>query len=89
MEAQILERLDRLEEMLSKVLLAKQEWLTVQEFAKVTGLNSKYVSELCKTGKLIAAKSEERHGPHHTWRIRQTELERYQRDGIVTTGSLS
>jgi excisionase family DNA binding protein len=84
METALLERLDRIEQLIKTHILTKQDWLTVQQFAECIGLNSKYVSELCKTGKIMAARSTERHGRNFTWRIRREELERYQREGQMT-----
>jgi hypothetical protein len=72
METQILEilnRLERLEHMIQKHILTTKNWLTVAEFVTAAGLNPKYVSQLCKSGKIEAAKSTARHGPHYTWRI--------------------
>lgn len=84
MDSAIEERFDRLEALIQRHLLSVKLWLTVQEFAQAANLNPKYVSELCKTGRLVAAKSEARHGPNFTWRISAKELERYQRDGQMT-----
>lgn len=84
METALLERLDRLEGLIKTFLLTKKDWLTVNEFAQAANLNPKYVSELCLTGKIQATKSTARQGKNFCWRIRQQELERYQREGQWT-----
>lgn len=82
----VLEQLVREQhELIQTHIFSKKDWLTVPEFAKATGLTAKYVCELCKAEKLQAVKSDERHGPHRTWRIPGKELERYQREGQLTS----
>lgn len=67
---------------LLEILMLRQSrtHYTVAEFAKVTGWSEYSVREWCKSGKIKADKTKERHGAYATWRIPHSERVRFTRE---------
>ncbi len=73
----VLERLDRIEAMLEKAL-GQPDFITVAQFAKEVGMHPKYVSRLCKEGRIPAIRSAKGRGLNQEWRIQTTEVKRFK-----------
>ena len=79
------ERLDKIEAMLA-VLVERQQvrdWYTTQEFARAVGKAEFTIREYCRLGRLRAEKRQSGRGAYPQWVLSHTELERYQRDGLL------
>ncbi len=79
------ERLEKMEAMLA-VLVDRQtvrEWYTTHEFAKTAGKAEFTIREYCRLGRLRAEKRQSGRGAYPQWVLSQTELLRYQREGLL------
>lgn len=92
MEAEITNRLERIETALSAfqatlaALLernAVRQWYTTDEFARAVGLSELTVREHCRLGRLSAEKRQSGRGAHCAWALSHQELQRYQRQGLL------
>jgi DNA-directed RNA polymerase specialized sigma24 family protein len=83
--AELLERLGRMEEAI--MLLTRQrtvkDWYTTAEIAEMLGKAEFTVREWCRHGRLHAEKRRSGRGPFPAWVISQTEVLRYQREGLL------
>ena len=79
------DRLDRIERLLSSLLdrEAVKSWYSVDEFARVVGRSEFTCREWCRLGRLAAQKRPSGRGSHASWVIPHSELQRYQRDGLL------
>ncbi len=79
------ERLENIEAMLA-VLVERQtvrEWYTTHEFARTVGKAEFTIREYCRLGRLRAEKRQSGRGAYPQWVLSQTELLRYQREGLL------
>ena len=79
------DRLERIESMLSTLVERQivKDWYDVDEFARLVGKAPFTVREWCRLGRISAEKRNSGRGPHAAWVISHTELQRYQRDGLL------
>ena len=85
MSEEILTKLERLEAMLV-VLVERQtlkDWYTTQEFARAVGKAEFTIREYCRLGRLRAEKRQSGRGAYPQWVLSHSELERYQRNGLL------
>ena len=79
------DRLERIERLLSSLLdrEAVRSWYSVDEFARVVGRSVFTCREWCRLGRVAAQKRPSGRGSHASWVIPHSELQRYQRDGLL------
>jgi len=79
------ERLSNIEELLLVLVERQQqkEWYEVEEFARTVGKAPFTCREWCRLGRIKAEKRRSGRGPHAQWVISHTELERYEREGLI------
>lgn len=79
------DRLDRIERLLSSLLdrEAVRSWYSVDEFARVVGRSEFTCREWCRLCRVAAQKRPSGRGSHASWVISHSELQRYQRDGLL------
>ena len=85
MSQEILERLDRLEAMLT-VLVERQtvkEYYSVEEFAAMVGRGSYTVREWARLGRIRAEKKQSLRGKYPLWVIAHAEVLRYEKEGLL------
>ena len=79
------ERLDRIEDLL--LLLTSQQqarsWYTVEEFARLVNRSEFTCRQWCRLGRIEASKKASGRGAHAFWAIAHSELERFQREGLL------
>ncbi len=79
------ERLAKIEELLI-VLVERQtvkEWYTTQEVSRLVGKAEFTVREWCRLGRIHAEKHHSGRGSFPAWVISNTELLRFQREGLL------
>jgi hypothetical protein len=81
------ERLERIEAMLA-LLVERQgrEWYTTRQFGQAVGKSEFTIREYCRLGRLKAEKRRSGRGAYPQWVLSHTELERYQREGLLPGG---
>ena len=79
------DRLERIEHLLSSLLdrEAVKSWYSVDELASVVGRSEFTCREWCRLGRVAAQKRPSGRGSHASWVISHSELQRYQRDGLL------
>ena len=79
------DRLERIEHLLSSLLdrEAVKHWYSVDEFALVVSRSVFTCREWCRLGRVAAQKRPSGRGSHASWVISHSELQRYQRDGLL------
>ena len=84
-DAEIVERLSRLERMLA-VLVERQrvqDYYDVDEFSKLVGKRPFTVREWARLGRINAEKRKSGRGAFASWVVSHDELLRYQREGLL------
>lgn len=78
------QRLEKIEAMLVVLTERQQvrEWYTVDEFARFVGRSKFTCREWCRRGRIEAEKKNSGRGAHASWVISQSELLRFQREGL-------
>lgn len=66
-----------------RALVPPKEWYTTTEFAEIVGRAPYTVMELCRHGRLNAAKRLAGRGTNKDWSISHAELNRYQNEGLL------
>ncbi len=61
----------------------RKDWHTTEDIAQLLGKAVYTVREWCRYGRLNARKIDCGRGGEREWRISHTELERYQKDGLL------
>lgn len=81
----LLERLDRIEAALESLVRQRtvKDYYSVDEFAAIIGKAPYTVREHCRLGRLAAQKRRNGHGPHQEWVLPNSELIRFQREGLL------
>ena len=85
MFAELTVRLERIEQLLF-VLIERQnskEFYEIDEFARLVGKARFTCREWARQGRIRAAKRRSGRGAHSQWVVSDTELKRYQRDGLL------
>ena len=79
------ERLDKIEQLLLVLVERQQvrEWYSVEEFARIVGRAEFTCREWCRHGRIRAEKKESGRGAYASWAISHTELQRFQREGLL------
>ena len=79
------DRLDRIERLLCSLVEREQvkQWYSAHEFARVVSRSAFTCREWCRLGRLAAQKRPSGRGSHASWVISHSELQRYQRDGLL------
>lgn len=85
------ERLERIESLLLSLVQKERvrEWYSVDEFARIVGRAAFTCREWCRNGRILAEKKKSGRGPHAAWAISDLELLRFQREGLLPSGSAS
>ncbi len=81
----LLERLERLEGMLS-MLVERQtvrDWYTTEQAAQMLGKAAFTVRQWCRLGRIVARRKASGRGKHCAYAISHEELQRYQREGLL------
>jgi hypothetical protein len=86
------QRLEKVESLL-QILVDRQtvkDWYTTNEAADLLDRKEFTIREWCRLGRIHAQKRTSGRGPHAAWVISHEELQRYQKDGLLTVprGSL-
>ncbi len=85
MSAELMERLDRLESLLT-ILVERQtakEYYTTDEFARLVGKADFTCREWARLGRVRAEKRKSGRGAFTQWVISHQELLRFQREGLL------
>jgi len=79
------DRLTRIEAMLSVLVQGQQtrEWYSIEEFARLVGRSEFTCRQRCRLGRIAARKKACGRGAHAFWAIAHSELERFQREGLL------
>lgn len=79
------ERLEKMETMLTMLVERQQvrDWYSVEEFARAVGKAEFTIREYCRLQRLSASKRHSGRGAHASWVISHSELQRYQREGLL------
>ena len=79
------DRLDRIERLLCSLVEREQvkQWYSAHEFARVVSRSVFTCREWCRLGRVAAQKRPSGRGSHASWVISHSELQRYQRDGLL------
>ncbi len=79
------DRLDRIERLLCSLVEREhvKQWYSADEFARLVGRSVFTCREWCRLGRLAAQKRPSGRGSHSSWVISHSELQRYQRDGLL------
>jgi hypothetical protein len=79
------QRLENIEAMLAVLVERQQvrEWYSAEEFARIVGRAAFTVREWCRNARINADKKESGRGAHASWTIPQSELLRFQREGLL------
>jgi hypothetical protein len=82
------EKLDRIEAMLAVLVERQQgrEWYTTRQFGQAVGKSEFTIREYCRLGRLKAGKRQSGRGAYPQWVLSHSELERYQREGLLPIG---
>ncbi len=85
MTEQVLERLERIETLLGKLVSERtiKEWYTVAEVAQILGKAEFTVREWCRNGRVWASKRQCGRGNTKEWIISHEELTRIQNEGLL------
>ena len=85
MTEQVLERLERIETLLGKLVSQRtiKEWYTVAEVAQILGKAEFTVREWCRNGRVWASKRQCGRGNTKEWIISHEELTRIQNEGLL------
>jgi hypothetical protein len=79
---QIVERLDRIERLLTEQQTLR-DWYTTAEFAAAVGKAEFTCREWCRLGRVRGEKRASGRGKHPAWVIAHAELLRYRRQGLL------
>jgi hypothetical protein len=84
-ESVIVERLDRIESLLSDLVLQRtvKDWYSTEELARLVGKSEFTCREWCRHGRIRALKRQSGRGAHSSWVISHDELLRYQKEGLL------
>jgi hypothetical protein len=84
-ESVIVERLDRIESLLFKLVLhrAVKDWYSTDELAQIVGKAEYTCREWCRSGRIRAERRQSGRGAHSSWMISHEELFRYQKEGLL------
>jgi hypothetical protein len=78
------ERLEKIEAVLVKLVERQQrEWYSVEEFSRIVGRSEFTCREWCRLGRIIASKKNSGRGAYAAWVVSHSELQRYQREGLL------
>lgn len=79
------ERLERIENLLALLVERQQtkEHYSTDEFARLVNKAEFTVREWCRLGRIRAEKQRSGRGAHPAWVIAQSELLRYQKEGLL------
>jgi len=79
------EKLERIEAMLVLLVERQQvrEWYSTKEFARAVGKAEFTIREYCRHGRLRAERKASGRGAFSSYAISQSEMLRYQRDGLL------
>lgn len=79
------DRLTRIEAMLTVLVQGQQvrEWYSIEEFARLVGRSEFTCRQWCRLGRIEARKKASGRGAHTFWAIAHSELERFQREGLL------
>ena len=85
MSEQILERLERIETLLDRLVRQRtiKEWYSVAEAAQILGKAEFTVREWCRQGRVWASKRQCGRGNTKEWIISHEELTRIQNEGLL------
>ena len=85
MSEQILERLERIETLLDRLVSQRtiKEWYSVAEVAQILGKAEFTVREWCRHGRVWASKRQCGRGNTKEWIISHEELTRVQNEGLL------
>lgn len=85
---EVIERLGRMEDAL-RTLVERQtikDWYGTDEVAKIVGKAEFTVREWCRLGRVNAEKRGSGRGKYQSWVVSHAELQRLQRDGLLSAG---
>ena len=85
MTEQVLERLERIETLLDRLVSERtiKEWYTVAEVAQILGKSEFTVREWCRLDRVWASKRQCGRGNAKEWIISHEELTRIQNEGLL------
>jgi hypothetical protein len=80
------ERLERIESLLVSLVEKERvrQWYSVEEFARIVGRAAFTCREWCRNSRIVAAKKKSGRGAHAAWAISDAELQRFQREGLLS-----
>jgi hypothetical protein len=87
-DEEMLKKLENMEAMLV-VLVERQrvrDWYSTDQFAQLVGKAEFTVREWCRLGRVHAEKRMSGRGAFPAWVISHVELQRYQREGLLSLG---
>lgn len=64
----------------------QKDYYSTDEFAKLKGLEPKTVRDNLSAGRLKGIKRRDGHGRSQRWAIPHEELQRYEREGLLSPG---
>lgn len=85
MNEQIVERLQRIEQQLERLLDSRltQEWYDTKTVAEILGKSAYAVREWCRHGRINAQKRASGRGAAKEWMIAHDELQRIKAEGLL------
>lgn len=86
--SQLQQKVDLLSEQITQLLDSvktqqKQDWYTIEQFARIVDKAEFTVREWCRDGRVNADKQRSGRGRHQSWTISHSEIERYHREGLL------
>jgi hypothetical protein len=66
-----------------------KDWYTTAEIAQIVAKSEYTVREWCRHGRIKAVKRKSGRGPHAAWVVSHDELQRYEREGLLSIPALN
>lgn len=83
------DRLTKIESLLLVLVERQQQkdWYEIEEFARIVGKAPFTCREWCRLARINAEKRRSGRGAHAQWVVSHDELQRYQREGLLSIRS--
>ena len=84
--SEMVQRLGRMEDILNQLLQQHtvKDWYSTEEVAQILGKAEFTVREWCRNGRVHAEKKGSGRGKYQAWVISQEEVQRIQREGLLS-----